>query len=102
MNKYYRITYEGNGIYDALKNKINDIEIWKTILSSNNINWLPKPPSYSFNNKSYFTELGYNTFNEKTLPIIIKYLDKEKIKIETYNNANNIVYSDIYQVVTKE
>ena len=101
METYYRITYEEDGIYNAIKNEINNYEIWNHILDLDEIKWLPKPPIYKFNNQSYFTEEGYKIFNDKVLPIIYNYLEKDKIKVDTYSNLDNIVYSDIYQVVIK-
>jgi len=101
QNVYYRITYNGEGIYNALKN-IVDIDTWKDLLSNKNINWLPKPPEYSSKNTSYFTKKGYRFFQQKTLPIILKYLDKENIQINNYNEiCNNILYIDEYQIVTE-
>lgn len=97
--KYYRITYNDEGIYNALKNNVK-IEIWKKILSSKEINWLPKPPSYSKKNISYFTTKGYEEFCKKTMPIISKYLQIENIKVEVFDKISNpLLYSDKYQVV---
>lgn len=101
MNKkYYRITYNEKGIYNELK-KMVDINTWKALLASNEINWLPKPPSYAENNKSYFTEKGYKKFIQNVLPIMEKYLSKDKIKISSSKSLENIIYEDEYQVVTK-
>lgn len=39
-------------------------------------------------------------FEQKTLPMILKYLDKENIKINACNELNNnILYTDEYQIV---
>lgn len=96
---YYRVTYNEEGVYNALK-KIVDIDTWKEILNSEHINWLPKPPSYSSKNMSYFTKKGYERFYNETLPYICNYLEKENIKIDAYNEiSNNVLYSDEYQVV---
>ncbi len=100
-NVYYRITYNGEEIYNALK-KVVGMDVWKELLNNEQINWLPKPPDYSFNNISYFTKKGYEVFEQKTLPIILKYLDKEDIEINTYNEiCNNILYFDDYQIVVE-
>ncbi len=100
-NVYYRITYNGEEIYNALK-KVVGMDVWKELLNNEQINWLPKPPDYSFNNMSYFTKKGYEVFEQKTLPIILKYLDKEDIEINTYNEiCNNILYFDDYQIVVE-
>ncbi len=101
MEKLYRITYNNEGIYNALKNKI-DLDTWKDLLRTNNFNWLPKPPSYAINNKSYFKEKGYLKFKEDVLPIIIKYLDKDKIIIKEYNKVKNVIYEDEFQIVVSE
>lgn len=106
----YRVTYNGNGIYDEFRKAVND-ETWKSFLTSNAVKWLPKPPDGIYrNNKtdyiynSYFTQDGFDTFNLKTLPIIKKYLDKDKIvkSIVNYNDikkTQHIVYNDKYQII---
>lgn len=97
---YYRITYNNEGIYSALKNSV-DLDTWQKLLNNEHINWLPKPPTYSSKNIFYFTKEGYERFKEETLPIIHSYLNKENIKIEKYNNiTNNILYADEYQIIT--
>ena len=55
MPKYYRITYDNIGIYEALKRKVDFVE-WRNILSQST--WLPKPPMYDDICTSYFTEIG--------------------------------------------
>lgn len=99
QNVYYRITYNGEEIYNALKNIIG-IDTWNDLLNNQNVNWLPRPPEYSSKNISYFTKKGYELFEQKTLPIILKYLDKENIEINTYNEVGNkTLYTDEYQMV---
>lgn len=100
METFYRVTYKGNGIYNELKKQVSK-DTWLNLLSLKELTWLPKPPNYSLENKSYFTKKGFSLFQEKTLPIILKYLAKDKIKIETFSTLENIIYSDPYQVVTK-
>lgn len=96
---YYRITYNGDGIYNALKSAV-DIATWKKLLESETFNWLPKLRTYTSKNISYFTRKGYKKFHDKTLPIMCNYLNKENIKTETYSEIyNNILYSDEYQVI---
>ena len=97
-NMVYRVTYNGEGIYEALRKNV-DFNTWKSILLSNKINWLPKPPEYVNGYKSYFTEYGYKKFCKLTLPLIAKYLDKDKITIMEYNIEGEVVYSDKYQIV---
>jgi hypothetical protein len=94
----YRVTYNGEGIYNALKKKIG-LDTWNKLLLSNNINWLPKPPTYCSNNKSYFTKEGYEKFISKSLPLICEYLDKDKIIVEESYIDDTILYQDEYQVV---
>lgn len=98
---YYRITYNDEGIYNVLKKKVS-ISTWNELLNSANFKWLPKPPSYASNNRSYFTKKGYETFINKTLHLIINYLDKDNIKITEYFNITNIIYEDEYQIITNE
>lgn len=98
-DKYYRITYNGEGIYNALKNNVSPV-IWQEILSNDDISWLPKPPTYSSKNISYFTEKGYDEFSNRVMPIISNYLKKENIKVDTFDKISNpILYSDEYQIV---
>ncbi len=76
------------------------MDTWKELLNNKQINWLPKPPEYSSKAISYFTKNGYKLFEQKTLPIILKYLDKENIEINTYNEVGNkTLYIDEYQMV---
>ena len=99
-NEFYRVTYNGIGIYEALRNNVTKEE-WMNILQSDKITWLPKPPKYASNNRSYFTEKGYKTFKQKTLPLLSKYLDKKNIKMEKVDLNNEIIYEDDYQIVIK-
>ena len=100
MSKYYRITYDNIGIYEALKRKVDFVE-WRNIL--NQSTWLPKPPMYDDTCISYFTESGYKKFNTNTMPIVIKYLDKDKINIkEVTELIGDILYRDKYQVVVRQ
>ena len=101
MNQLYRVTYNEKGIYNELKNTV-DRDTWQYILASNKINWLPKPPTYASNNKSFFTQKGYEKFIKDVLPLICNYFDKNKIKIEKFNNVENIIYQDEYQIVINE
>ena len=98
--KYYRITYNDEGIYEALKKKIG-IQEWKKLLKSKALTWLPKPPVYTNTYYSYFTKLGFDTFNKLTLPIMKTYIDETEIKIDTFSKIGKIVYEDKYQVVAE-
>ena len=98
---FYRVTYNKKGIYNELKIRVGK-DIWQELLGKEEFTWLPKPPSYASNNKSYFTEKGYEYFKNRTLPIMNKYLDKDKIDIKVYKEVNNIIYKDDYQVVINE
>ena len=96
--KLYRVTYNGIGIYEALRKKVSKSE-WDILLQSKDINWLPKPKTYPRDSKSYFTEEGFSVFTKKTLPIIIQYLDKNNIKIEESNYDSKSSYKDKYQII---
>lgn len=106
-NIYYRVTCNGIGVYEALKNEIwkssnQPKKDWETFINSSDVNWLKKPDGYKSSNYSYFTELGYSLFKEKTYPKIIKWLDKNNIKCEKcYLNEMDtyFAYSDEHQVV---
>ena len=105
IKKYWRVSYNNIGIYEALKRKLwetNKINAWNELKISENFTWLPVPNTYLENNRSYFTEIGYKMFVGKTLPIIKKYLDNDDIVIEhfdfDYGNLK-IIYEDEYQIV---
>lgn len=95
---YYRITYRGEGVYQALKAVIPPVT-WKKLQLSSVFDWLPKPPIYLDGMKSYFTKLGLEYFNKYTRPAMENYLDKRLIITETKEGPMNIVYRDKYQVV---
>lgn len=102
--KGYRLTYNGIGIYEALKkemfNKTHTPDAWIEFKNSPECNWLPLPPTYGNDNASYFTEAGYNKFMELTMPIVNEYISAEDIKTEVSKvPANAIVYEDEYQFV---
>lgn len=99
-DKYIRITYNGNGIYQEFKENVS-FNVWKEFKNSNATKWLPIPPAYEGNYKSYFTIKGYKMFMKETYPFIIKYLDKNKIKVEEihFNDSPNVVYKDEFQIV---
>ena len=101
--KYYRITYNNNGIYEEFKNSIT-FEEWKSFKQSDNVTWLKAPNiEYKEGYKSYFKEEGFNKFMTLVYPIIIKSLDKDKIEIKEYNfDKVNIVYEDENQIVIKD
>ena len=104
QNTYYRITYSGVGIYEALK-KHSSKEDWDAFLKSDAAKWLPKPTcEYKSYYESYFTELGYKTFMDKTKRFMDKVLDKEKIKVSKYVGIDltRCVYKDKYQVVVDQ
>ena len=96
---YYRVTYNGKGIYNEFKKSISFDE-WKDFKNSDACKCLPVPPDYA-NNTSYFTNLGFKNFKKYTLPIIKKSLDNDKIKIDKVDITDNIVYKDKYQIVTE-
>lgn len=96
---YYRISYDGIGIYEALKRSI-PLDTWKSYLKSDNFTRLPNPGNYPSGYRSYFTKDGYEMYQKHIYPILIKHLDKNKIKVQTFNNIENIVYRDKYQVIT--
>lgn len=95
--EYFRFTYQGVGIYEALKNAVSN-EQWKTFLKSSAFTWLPKPDDYPKSCLSYFTKDGKDMFLKKTLPLCQKYLG-EDIEFTKVKNLKNIVYKDKYQVI---
>ena len=96
---YYRVTYKGIGIYEAFKQLVPE-RVWIRFLKSEYATWLPKPPGYTDGYQSYFTSLGYLKFKQNTLPFMTKYLDKNKITVNKYQDVGKVIYRDLYQVVT--
>ena len=100
MGSFYRVTYNGIGIYEAFKNACTYDE-WRSFKNSDAVKWLPTPKVYGRdpNHISYFTELGYSKFKKNTYPIIIQKLDKNNIKVDKVMLSIDPIYSDLYQVV---
>lgn len=101
----YRVTYNGIGIYQALKkvlfDRYNSSGPWTEFVNSPACSWLPKPPTYGDDDRSFFTKEGYDKFMELTLPVINKYIDQTKIYIEMEMiPKESIKYSDEYQFIT--
>lgn len=103
QGKFYRVYYNGIGIYEALRKKVG--WDWKTVKQDPDINWLPTPEvkEYKDNYRSFFTTLGYKTFQAKTMKVIDKYLDPEKVEVREYNDLQGkLMYQDQYQVVVDQ
>lgn len=98
---YYRVTYNGNGIYEEYK-KLASMNQWKSFKDSEACEWLPVPPSYSNDYTSYFTDKGYKMFKKLTYPELIKVLDEDSINTVKIEKLPKPVYKDKYQVVCKE
>lgn len=95
---YYRVTYNGIGIYEAFRQSVPQ-HVWLRFLKSDKASWLPKPPDYTSGYESYFTKLGFSKFEEMTLPYMSKFLDRKKINIKEYMDIGDIVYQDMFQVI---
>lgn len=97
---FYRVTYNGIGIYEAMK-KLCSFRRWKELLTSEIFTWLSKPKEYSNTNLFYFTKEGIDKFNNLVLPEAEKILGNN-IKLDTFNSSEigNIIYRDKYQIIT--
>ena len=106
--KYYRITYNSIGIYEALKKELfknyhNPEDIWNKLKQSSSFNWLKIPDNYTNSSKSYFTAKGLDQFKNKTYATFIKYLNPQLIEIKEIDiDKNSIIYEDEYQIVIEE
>jgi len=106
-NIYYRVSYHGIGIYEAVKKEIwlkskEPKKDWETLKKSTAFTWLKTPSYYSENCFSYFTKYGFNLFMKNTFDTFAKYLNKKDIVIETQEiEYKNIVYSDEHQIVVE-
>ena len=105
--KGYRFTLQDKnvGIYEELKrimyNETNSPDTWEAFKKSPACSWLPSPPSYGENNKSYFTKLGYDKFMSDTWPVLTKYINDDTIDCEEVDiPVSDIVYQDDYQFIT--
>ena len=98
--EYYRVTYKGEGIYEALR-KVVPMNTWREMLNQSYMTWLPKPPTYATGNRSYFTKYGYELFEKTVLPIIKTYLDPRYIKTEKITKIGKQIYADQFQIVTE-
>lgn len=78
IEKLYRITYNNIGIFEAVRQYMTPTE-WQDFLNDENVNWLYKPDVYGESYISYFTELGYEQFKEKTFPLILNIFQEKNI-----------------------
>ena len=101
-SKFYRVTHNGIGIYEAIRKHCSAGK-WKELLSSKIFTWLPKPKEYPQNGISYFTKEGIDMFNELVLPEAEGILG-DNIKVDTFTSSEigNIVYRDKYQVIAND
>lgn len=97
---FYRVSYNGIGIYEALRQQVS-AEQWKKYLKSDAFTWLPKPNEYAVGYKSYFTKDGIDKYNELVAPIIDSVIGNN-VTFETFKGSEigNIIYRDQYQVIT--
>lgn len=111
MAIYWRVTYNDIGVYQELKSQIWDDkssfskEDWENFKKCDDVDWLKVPNVYSSDNYSYFTEKGFALFKKRTYPLIVKWLDKEKIKFDKCClcfEKINLIYNDEHQVVIEK
>ena len=107
---YYRISYKGIGIYEALKQKIwkecdHPFEMWYGFKNSKAVTWLKIPDKYSEKCYSYFNELGYKLFKKNTYQKFLKYFKEEDIITEKFifdEDKEKIIYKDEHQIVLEK
>lgn len=99
--KLYRVTHNGIGIYEAMRQHMS-LDQWKDFLKSDNATWLPKPDKYPDGYTSYFTKEGIDKFNELVYPIACGILG-DNIKYEEFDqdDIGDIVYKDNYQIIAE-
>ena len=82
-------------------NKTNSPDTWEAFKKSPACSWLPSPPAYGEDNKSYFTKLGYDKFMSDTWPVLTKYIPDDTIDCDEVEiPVSEIVYQDDYQFIT--
>lgn len=96
--KVYRVTVKEIGVYEYYRTNV-DFETWKKFLKSDAAKWLPKPPYYSGENRSYFTQKGFEMFSVLTMPTFNTLGKLDITTLDVQDDA--IVYQDPYQIVTK-
>lgn len=96
MEKLYRYTSKGEGIFSAGKRLLPE-NLVEEVLEFKK--WLIKPNLPNGNYRFYLTEKGKKIYEDTLLKCHRKYL--ENIKCYSINKAKvkNIVYEDDYQVV---
>lgn len=88
--KLYRITYNDLGIFDAVRRYMTPEE-WQEFLNNEDVNWLYKLDVYEDSYISYFTEVGYEKFKEKTLPLILNIFQEENIKTDILEAVKEVI-----------
>lgn len=88
--KLYRITYNDLGIFDAVRRYMTPEE-WQEFLNNEDVNWLYKPDVYEDSYISYFTEVGYEQFKEKTLPLILNIFQEDNIKTDILEAVKEVI-----------
>lgn len=100
--KYFRVTHDGIGIYEAMRRQISSKD-WKKLLKSDNFTWLPKLKEYPPECRSYFTKDGMDKFNDLVYPIAAGIVgDNIKIEKFTADDISYIIYKDQYQIITSD
>lgn len=102
-NICYKITYEGQDVFNELKmaifNRTRNMKEYEKFCESDKCNWL----KITNTKKVYLTEKGFKKFNKSIKPMIGVYLDKKKLKVDTYViDQDRINYKDEYQITTKK
>lgn len=98
----YRVTYNGIGVYEALRLTISK-DAWNDFLNNDKVSWLLTPPfEYRKGYRSFFTEAGYEKFKEETLPLISEYLDESVIKVETIKVVEQYPEDNSIMVLSEE
>ena len=96
----YRYTYDGEGIYQAFKRKV-DARILGILKDTSRFNWLPSPNIYENTDlrlEAWFTEVGNEKFRELVLPIFEAVgLNPQIERVDGLPGTP--VYADEYQVI---
>ena len=99
LNKLYRYTSNGEGIWSAGK-RLLPKNLVDEVLEAKK--WMPKPQLPEGDYRFYLTKEGKEKYEVTLLPIHKKYLTNIECVEADVNAVGDIVYSDKWQVVTKQ
>lgn len=107
-NVCYRVSYEGSSdilqeVKMAMFNEDRGMKTFDKFYESK-CSWMtPSDEKYKTGCKVFLKEKGLKKFKSSVLPTINAYLDKKKVKVDSYSaEKDKVVYEDEYIIATKK